>query len=119
MKELFTSIKNDSFEALNLLQNSDIGSYEHFQVDMGKLSVLQLDSYLEMENYWKQKEKEEEELVVKEKIEPSPTKSKHKGKKHKRKRFEFDYSGLSEEEIAEKKKIFRECQHIHNKALFD
>ena len=41
----------------------EIQSYvEHFEVDMNLLAVLQLDTYLEMENYWRQQEREEEKV---------------------------------------------------------
>lgn len=118
MNDLFSSVKHDPFEMLNELQNSDIGSYKHFEVDMEKLSVLQLDTYLAMEGYWRQKEKEEDKVVELEQKEQAedPTKPKSKPK---RRRFEFDQNGLTPEQIYEKKKVFRECEHIHNKALFD
>jgi hypothetical protein len=120
MKELFSSVKHDPFEMLNQLQNSDIGSYEHFQVDMNKLAVLSLNTYLEMENYWKGKQKEEDEKPKQELMDLFSSKhSKSAKKRSKRKRIEFDETGLSNEQIKEKKKVFSECEHIHNKALFD
>ena len=109
MKLLFSPLKHDPFEVLNQLQNSDIGSYEHFDVDMNLLSVLQLDTYLEMENYWKKQEKEEDkvqELDQDSKL--SEVKLKSGKSRHKRKRFEFDETGLSKDQIDDKKKVFRE-----------
>lgn len=109
MKKLFSPLKHDPFEMLNQLQNSDIGSYEHFDVDMNLLSILQLDTYLEMENYWKKQEKEEEKVQEIEQDLRSPVIKPKAGKsKHKRKRFEFDETGLSKDQINDKKKVFRE-----------
>ena len=105
VKKLFSPVKHDPFEMLNQLQNSDIGSYEHFQFDMNKLAILTINTYLEMENYWKKQEEYEENIP------PSPDLSVSKSgkkKKPKRKRFEFDTTGLTEEQIKEKKQIFRE-----------
>lgn len=120
MKTLFTAIKHDPFEMLNQLQNSDIGSYEHFEVDMNLLAVLQLDTYLEMENYWRQLDREEEKVQELDKDGKTvDSKSKSLKSRSKRKRFEFDETGLTEKQLHDKKKLFRECEHIHNKALFD
>jgi hypothetical protein len=120
MKELFSSVKHDPFEMLNQLQNSDIGSYEHFQVDMGKLAVLSLNTYLEMEKYWKSKQKEEDDKPKEDQVDLTSSKnSKSSKKRSKRRRIDFDETGLTKEQIQEKKKVFSECEHIHNKALFD
>lgn len=67
------------------MQNSDIGSYDHFEVDLNKIAVLNLEVYLEIE---KQR--------------------KNKGM--------FNYEHETDEN---KKKLLRESEHIHNKALFD
>jgi hypothetical protein len=34
---------------LNQLQNSDIGSYEHFETDLNSIAILPLEVYLELE----------------------------------------------------------------------
>lgn len=34
---------------MNQLQNSDIGCYDHFEVDLNKIAVLHLDLYLQIE----------------------------------------------------------------------
>lgn len=70
---------------------------------MGKLAVLQLDSYLAMESYWRNKEKEEEKIIEEETKEGDAAKAKPR-----RKRFEFDETGLTPEQILDKKKMFRE-----------
>lgn len=105
MKAAFTSLKKDPFAMLNLLQNSDIGSYEHFEVDMNEISVLQIEDYLEMENYIKLQEKEEAKT---EEIKEAPKNPNEKPARPKRKRFEFDETGLTEKQIQDKKKFFRE-----------
>lgn len=70
---------------------------------MSKLAVLQLDTYLAMESYWRNKEKEEEKMIEEETKEGDTTKIKPR-----RKRFEFDEAGLTPQQIDDKKKVFRE-----------
>jgi hypothetical protein len=103
MMELFTPVRYDPFVQLNELQNSDICDCSHFEIDMSKLAVLQLDAYLAMESYWRNKEKEEEKMIEEETKEGENAKIKQR-----RKRFEFDEGGLTSEQISDKKKMFRE-----------
>ena len=84
---------------LNQLQNSDIGCYEHFEFDYNFYAVLQVDAYLEMENYRKIQEIEEEKAIKSGELVPKETKGKSRPF---RKRFEFDETGLTEEQINEK-----------------
>jgi hypothetical protein len=44
---------------LNQLQNSDIGSYDHFETDLNSVAILPLQTYLELEKNRKTKEIEE------------------------------------------------------------
>jgi hypothetical protein len=81
------------------MQNSEIGTYEHFQVHLPP--VLSLDLYLKLEK----RRKESRELATAQ----SPDG-----------RFEFEK--VNEEELMEDgvdKNFLAECQHIHNKVLFD
>ena len=111
MKEAFKAIKKNPFVQLNQLQNSDIGSYEHFLIDYNNIAVLNLETYLEIENFKKQMIRAEES---KDSINSPKTISTDdelvpiKVNRKKRKRYEFDETGLSEKQIQEKKKIFRE-----------
>jgi hypothetical protein len=52
-----TALSKKSLDVLNLLQNSEIGSYEHFEVNYP--SVLPLDLYLRLEK--RRKESRERE----------------------------------------------------------
>lgn len=123
LKQAFTSIKKDPLELLNQLQNSDIGSYEHFEIDYSSSSVLE-DRIFQVHDKFK-KTWEIEEQKDKDTLSPSNTISDEKSSiivkftKRKRKPIEFDQSGLSEEEIEQKMKIFKACERVHNKALFD
>ena len=111
MKEAFVAIKKDPFEQLNQLQNSDIGSYEHFLIDYSNIAVLNLETYLEIENFKKQMIRAEENkdsinspktISIDDELVPI------KVNRKKRKRYEFDERGLTEKQIHEKKKVFRE-----------
>lgn len=44
---------------LNQLQNSDIGSYDHFEIDLNSIAILPLHTYLELEKNRKTREIEE------------------------------------------------------------
>jgi hypothetical protein len=44
---------------LNQLQNSDIGTFDHFQTDLNAIAILPLEVYLELEKKNKEKENEE------------------------------------------------------------
>lgn len=59
LTDTFTPIKKDSVEMLNQLQNSDIGSYDHFETDMNSIAILPLEVYLELEKQRKAKDPEE------------------------------------------------------------
>ena len=70
---------------LNQLQNSDIGSYEHFETDLNSIAILPLEVYLELEK-GKIKEIEEPKSESSEDNAISDTKSKEqKDKKEKEK----------------------------------
>lgn len=97
LTDTFTPIKKNSLELLNQLQNSDIGSYEHFETDLNSIAILPLEVYLELEKKRKSKELDEQ------KQEETINSEESKRKKAKTK------------EIT----LLREWEHIHNKALFD
>lgn len=59
LTDTFTPIKKDSMAMLNQLQNSDIGSYDHFETDLNSIAILPLEVYLELEKKRKSKENEE------------------------------------------------------------
>ena len=110
LKEVFTSIKKDPFEQLNQLQNSDIGSYEHFDIDYAAIAVLNLEAYLEIENYKKRLLLEDDKSSINS---PKTISSEDdfvaiKINKKKRRRYEIDETGLSDKQIHEKRKLFRE-----------
>jgi hypothetical protein len=91
-------------ETLNQLQNSDIGSYDHFETDLNSIAILPLEVYLELEKIRKNKEIEEVKSENSSSDENSfSTKMNNKDKKSK----------------TNEVKLLRECEHIHNKALFD
>lgn len=73
---------------LNQLQNSEIGSYEHFEQNYP--AVLPLDLYLKLEK--RRKENREKDM---------------QGDKPK------------EAVATQDKNFLAECEHIHNKVLFD
>ena len=58
MKNLFKPLTKDSIQLLNQLQNSEIGSCEHF--DESYPQVLPLDTYLTLEK--RRKEQREKDL---------------------------------------------------------
>ena len=81
------------------MQNSEIGTYEHFQVNLPP--VLSLDLYLKLEK----RRKESREHATQQ----SPD-------------GRFDFENVNEDELMEDgvdKNFLAECQHIHNKVLFD
>lgn len=79
-------LSKKALEVLNQLQNSTIGSYEHFEVNYP--NILPLDMYLKLE---------------------------------KRRKESRERDRLGKEEGKEKvdKNFLAECEHIHNKVLFD
>jgi hypothetical protein len=83
LTDTFTSIKKDSIAMLNQLQNSDIGTFEHFETDLNAIAILPLEVYLELERKNKEKENEEnkdDELIGK-KENSKASKNKQKEKK--------------------------------------
>ena len=97
MRNLGQPLSRDAVQMLYQLQNSQIGSCEHF--DETYPQVLPLDLYLTLER--RRKERREEEH---------------------RKRQE-QQNGVQAEDQANRDEVFRnflaECEHIHNKVLFD
>ena len=84
------------------MKNSEIGSYEHFQANLPP--VLSLDLYLKLE-------KRRKESREKEALSGTPTPD-----------GQFDFDNVNDEELREDgvdKNFLAECQHIHNKVLFD
>ena len=79
----------NSLDVLNQLQNSEIGSYEHFEQVYA--SVLSLDVYLTIE----------------------------KRRKEKRENLRKDLEGDLNSTAHKEDKLLAECEHIHNKVLFD
>ena len=82
------------------MQNSEIGSYEHFQSNLPP--VLRLDLYLKLEK--RRKESRDRAL-------PGDNPDGN-----------FDFENVTEEDLAKDgvdKNFLVECQHIHNKVLFD
>jgi hypothetical protein len=59
LTDTFSPIKKDSMEMLNQLQNSDIGTYDHFETDLNSIAILPLEVYLELEKKRKSKDIEE------------------------------------------------------------
>lgn len=100
LTDTFTSIKKDSMNMLNQLQNSDIGSYEHFETDLNSIAILPLEVYLELEKKRNSIENDESKSDRSAKEEGTVKNSKSKS---------------NQKEI----KQLKECEHIHNKALFD
>ena len=80
-----TPISKNSREVLNQLQNSEIGSYEHFEVNYP--AVLPLDLYLKLE----------------------------KRRKENRERDGNEQPNNNNVD----RNFLAECEHIHNKVLFD
>ena len=101
MEEIYRPLSRDALEALFQMQNSEIGSYEHFQSNLPP--VLSLDLYLKLEK--RRKESREN---------PTSTTTGPDG--------EFDFERVTDEELREDgvdNGFLAECQHIHNKVLFD
>lgn len=121
MTEVFTSIKKDPFEVLNQLQNSDIGSYEHFEIDYGKIAIMKDNTFIDVEAY--------KNKIIDDEESKDPNQARHedsdddiiaiKVNRKKRKRYEFDETNLTPQEIEQKKQMFRKFEHVHNRALFD
>ena len=88
---MFSPIQKDPLESLSQLQNSEIGSYEHFEADYSQASVFNLNMYLDIEK--KRKEEREKKLEEEKDLKP--------------------------EEVRKKEAMLYESEHIHNKALFD
>jgi hypothetical protein len=102
MVEVNRAVPKNPMESLFLMQNSEIGSYEHFQSNSP--SVLSLDLYLKLEK--RRKESRDNPNALKP---GSPDGG-------------FDFDRIDEEELkgdGVNKNFLAECQHIHNKVLFD
>jgi hypothetical protein len=81
------AISKNSREVLNQLQNSEIGSYEHFEQHFP--TVLPLDTYLKLERRRKDQRTAQQE------------------------------NDLQSTQVLETRTFLAECEHIHNKVLFD
>jgi hypothetical protein len=82
------------------MQNSEIGTYEHFSQTLPP--VLSLDLYLKLEKRRKESREHADPVT-------SPD-------------GRFDFEKVNDEELKEDgvdKNFLAECQHIHNKVLFD
>ena len=96
---LYKPLTREALTVLNQLQNSEIGSCEHF--DQNYAQVLPLKLYLTLEK--KRKARREEET-------------------REAKEREAAERGISVEELAKiapAQNFDAECEHIHNKVLFD
>lgn len=91
MQNMIEPIKKSPRDVLNQLQNSEIGSYEHFEQHYPP--VLPLETYLKLERRRK-------ELRI---LEQSENGS----------------NVMSSPNAAETRNFLAECEHIHNKTLFD
>lgn len=103
MGEVNKPQSKDPLEHLFHMQNSEIGSYEHFQSQ--STSVLSLDLYLKLEK--RRKESRENPALIAAGGSPDGG---------------FDFDKVDEEELRADgvhKNFLAECQHIHNKVLFD
>ena len=99
MAEVNRPQTKEPMDCLFHMQNSEIGSYEHFQPQ--NQSVLSLDLYLKLEKRRK------------ESFRPNSADGGNGG---------FDFENVSEQELRAEgvnKNFLAECQHIHNKVLFD
>lgn len=102
MDDINKPLSKDALDNLFLMQNSEIGSYEHFQNQYP--GVLSLDLYLKLEK--RRKESRENPMNA---MRGNPDGG-------------FDFDNVTEEELMEdgvNKNFLAECQHIHNKVLFD
>ena len=84
------------------MQNSEIGTYDHFSSQLPP--VLSLDLYLKLEKRRKES---------RESAQANPTSPNSDGN------FDFDISDREALEEGVNKNFLAECQHIHNKVLFD
>jgi hypothetical protein len=90
MQNMVEPIKKSPRDVLNQLQNSEIGSYEHFEQHYPP--VLPLETYLKLER----RRKEQRNLEQSE-----------------------GGSNMSSPTAVETRNFLAECEHIHNKTLFD
>ena len=90
MQNMLEPIKKSPRDVLNQLQNSEIGSYEHFEQHYPP--VLALETYLKLER----RRKDQRMLEQSE-----------------------GGSNMSSPSAAETRNFLAECEHIHNKTLFD
>jgi hypothetical protein len=99
MREIIKPLQKNPIDGLFQMQNSEIGSYDHFQTNY--TPVLSLDLYLKLEK--RRKDSRE-----------------HSRTDHPDGLFDFD--AHNEDELRRdgvNKNFLAECQHIHNKVLFD
>lgn len=89
MHNMLEPIKKSPRDVLNQLQNSEIGSYEHFEQHYPP--VLALETYLKLE----------------------------RRRKDLRMLEQSEGSNMSSPTAAETRNFLAECEHIHNKTLFD
>ena len=100
MDEINHPLSKDAAKALAQMKTAEIGSYEHFQANLPP--VLSLDLYLKLEK--RRKESREN---------PVPGQQPD---------GRFDFDNVNDDELREDgvdKNLLAECQHIHNKVLFD
>ena len=99
MTEIYRPLSKAALEVLFQMQSSEIGSYDHFRSEF--TPVLSLDLYLKLEK--RRKESRD-------------------GNNAARSSDGFDFDNINEEDLKEDKvdkNFLAECQHIHNKVLFD
>ena len=88
------------------MQNSEIGSYDHFQQNLPP--ILSLDLYLNLEKRRKES-RENPNAFAQTGRELGPNGL-------------FDFENVTDEDLKQDqvdKNYLAECQHIHNKVLFD
>lgn len=102
MKELAKPIGKNAREHLKQMQNDEIGNFDHFHLEYPP--VLNLDLYLKLE---KRRKESREPRNQKEGVNPDGR---------------FDFDPVTNDELRRDsvdRNFLSECQHIHNKVLFD
>ena len=98
-QEIMKPMNKNPLDQLFQMQNSEIGSYDHFQTISPP--VLNLDLYLKLEKRRKESRDSKNPQA------PNGL---------------FDFENVTDEELKQEgldKNFLAECQHIHNKILFD
>lgn len=87
---LTTPIKKNELDLLNMLQTSEIGSYDHFEtaMDLNSFPILPIDLYLDIE-----RQREEKQIQM--------------------------LQELGGSDIDLESSVMQESTHIHNKSIFD